>query len=94
MANSTVIRFFEDLQLSFLDEFDKDVAELSIALKKRPSHFQVATHDENSQDRILAMEAEAPERQMTYSWPGKTPREAWKFSMRSRTTVCVLTNDK
>ncbi|OKL64093.1 hypothetical protein UA08_00319 [Talaromyces atroroseus] len=78
--NSPVLQFFENLQLSFLDEFDKGVAQLSVTLKKRPSHFQIATPHESSEDRILAMEPGVPERKMTYSWPGKTPQEAWKFS--------------
>jgi meiotic recombination protein SPO11 len=88
--NNPVFRFFENLQLSFLDEFDKDVAQLSVTLKKRPSQFRISNHNENPEDRILGMEPDVSERQMTYSWPGKTPQEAWKFSMWSRATICML----
>jgi meiotic recombination protein SPO11 len=81
IENPLVRRFFDQLQVSFLDEFNKDVAQPAITLKKRPSHFQMATHDDNPEERMLSTEIVGSERLITYSWPGKSPYEAWKFSM-------------
>ncbi|QKX61150.1 uncharacterized protein TRUGW13939_08297 [Talaromyces rugulosus] len=76
--DSSVVCFFEKLQSAFLDEFEKDVAGLSISLKKRPSQYQIS-----SEEKTLAFEKDAAQKQVTYSWPGKSPHEAWRFS-------CVL----
>lgn len=78
IENPLVRQFFDQLQLSFLNEFDKDVAQPAITLKKRPSRFQIASHDE---ERLLSTETNGSDRLITYSWPGKSPYEAWKFSM-------------
>lgn len=76
-----VASFFEKLQSAFLDEFEKDVASLSISLKKRPSQFRISSANGASNDKTLAFESSVVQKQVTYSWPGKTPYEAWKFSM-------------
>jgi hypothetical protein len=73
--DSSVVCFFEKLQSAFLDEFEKDVAGLSISLKKRPSQYQIS-----SDEKTLAFEKDAVQKQVTYSWPGKSPHEAWRFS--------------
>uniref|UniRef100_A0A093XDK4 DNA topoisomerase (ATP-hydrolyzing) n=1 Tax=Talaromyces marneffei PM1 TaxID=1077442 RepID=A0A093XDK4_TALMA len=81
IENPLVRQFFDRLQLSFLDEFSKDVAQPAITLKKRPSHFHVTTHDNSPEERMLSTETGGPERLTTYSWPGKSPYEAWKFRL-------------
>ncbi|CRG87269.1 meiotic recombination protein SPO11 [Talaromyces islandicus] len=78
LDESPVLCFFEKLQSAFLDEFEKDVAALSISLKKRPSQFHFS-----SDEKTLAFENGTVQKLVTYSWPGKSPHEAWKFS-------CVL----
>ncbi|EED18059.1 meiosis-specific topoisomerase Spo11, putative [Talaromyces stipitatus ATCC 10500] len=80
IENPLVRQFFDRLQLSFLDEFDKDVAQPAITLKKRPSHFQLATHDNDPEERMLSKEVDRSERLITYTWPGRSPYEAWKFT--------------
>jgi meiotic recombination protein SPO11 len=80
IENPFVRQFFDRLQLSFLDEFDKDDAHPAITLKKRPSHFQIASHDDDPEERMLSTETEGSGRLISYSWPGNSPYEAWKFS--------------
>jgi len=87
IENPLVRQFFDRLQLSFLNEFDKEVAQPAITLKKRPSHFQIAGHDDDPEERLLSMETNGSDRLITYSWPGKSPYEAWKFSMWALTAL-------
>lgn len=79
-ADELILAFFENLQLSFLDEFDKEIAQPGITLKKRSSRLQILTFHEDPEEKVLSMGMDGSERLMTYSWPGKTPYEAWKFS--------------
>lgn len=81
IENPLVRQFFDRLQLSFLYEFDKDVAQPAITLKKRPSQFQIASHNDEPEERLLSTGSNGSDRLITYSWPGKSPYEAWKFSM-------------
>lgn len=76
-----VLQFFDRLQLSFLNEFDKDVAQPAITLKKRQTHFQIVAGNDDPEERLLSTETRGSERLITYSWPGNSPYEAWKFSM-------------
>lgn len=84
--NPLVGQFFDRLQLSFLTEFDKDVAQLAITLKKRRSNFQFMAQNDGLEERLLSTETYGSERLITYSWPGRSPYEAWKFSMWSSTS--------
>lgn len=90
IENTLLRQFFDRLQLSFLTEFDKDVAQLGITLKKRRSHFQIAAHNDDPEEQLLSTEPRESERLITYSWPGKSPYEAWKFSTWSYTSPNVL----
>lgn len=81
IENALVRQFFDRLQLSFLDEFDKDAAQPAITLKKRRSQFQITSHGDGREEIILSTETNEYDRLITYSWPGKSPYEAWKFSM-------------
>ncbi|KAH8702282.1 putative meiosis-specific topoisomerase Spo11 [Talaromyces proteolyticus] len=78
--SNPVTRFFENLQSAFLDEFEKDVANLSITLKKRPTQFEISSGNDGADEIILAFGKDTTPRQITYSWPGKSPHEAWRFS--------------
>ncbi|KUL84945.1 hypothetical protein ZTR_07863 [Talaromyces verruculosus] len=90
IENPLVRQFFDRLQLSFLNEFDKDVAQPAITLKKRPSHFQVTSHDGDPEERLLSAETDGSDRLITYSWPGKSPYEAWKFTCVLRVLSLII----
>ncbi|KAF5014610.1 hypothetical protein F66182_14340, partial [Fusarium sp. NRRL 66182] len=88
--NRLVGQFFDRLQLSFLTEFDKDVAQLAITLKKRRSHFQFMAQNDGLEERLLSTETYGSERLITYSWPGRSPYEAWKFTCVLRVLSLII----
>ena len=94
ISDPRVRQFFDRLQLSFLDEFNKDAAQLAITLKKRPAHFQITANDDDPEERVLSAETDRSVRVITYSWPGKSPYEAWKFSMCSCDAYRALGSDR
>jgi meiotic recombination protein SPO11 len=87
VQESTVVRFIEDLLASILDELMEDNASPSITFKKRPSRAtstQISPNGSGRDGGVLEVANESAEKFITYSWPGKTPYEAWKFSTKAK----------
>src|SRR3982074_2170903 len=83
IQESPVLGFVEGLVGSILDELMEDNARPSITFKKRPSRarsFQISSNGNGREGGALQVATGSAEKLITYSWPGKTPYETWKFS--------------
>lgn len=82
-AEDRVHKFISDLITSILDDLMGPNARASITIKQRfqrGSMFHLTPLDKEG-GGALGVTAIGPEIYTTYSWPGKTVYETWKFSM-------------
>ena len=80
-----VREFINNLLTSVIDDLMTPNGRPSISLKKRLNKGQYRINSENG-----ALESVGRELLMTYSWPGKTAYEAWRFGMRCRVWNIVV----
>lgn len=83
-----VHRFIGNLIASVLHDLMEPDARPSITIKRRFQRgraFRIVPHDgeERTGGGVLEVDTTEPDIYTTYSWPGKTAYEAWKFSMDS-----------
>ncbi|KAK2748971.1 hypothetical protein FQN57_007254 [Myotisia sp. PD_48] len=71
-----VCAFIDSLLISILDEMSRPDGNPSISLKRRSTQ---ATYYLNQE--TCALQSESEIRTCTYSWPGTTAQEAWRFGV-------------
>lgn len=84
-AEEHVHRFISDLITSILSDLTGPNARASITIKQRFQRgciFRLTPFDKEG-GGALGVTAIGPEIYTTYSWPGKTLYETWKFSMHN-----------
>lgn len=72
-----VVEYINRLLLSIVEELSKPDGTLSISMKRRSNHAGY-----NLNLRTGALESSDEVRTYTYSWPGKTAQEGWRFGMK------------
>lgn len=76
-----VKEFMDSTLLSIVDDLSKSDGRPSVTLKRRSRR---TLYSLNAETGALEMDGRGAETIVTYSWPGKTPIEAWRFGkMRS-----------
>ncbi|KAL1974781.1 hypothetical protein VTN31DRAFT_4985 [Thermomyces dupontii] len=89
-SDDPVIQFVERILAAILREFLRPVPAPSITLKRRPLTRSSGNSERHGTDmQGPSLEADPQDHYMTYSWPGETPYEAWKFSCALR-VLCLI----
>lgn len=72
-----VVEYINRLLLSIIEELSKPHGTPSISMKRRSNHSGY-----NLNLRTGALESSDEVRTYTYSWPGKSAQEGWRFGMK------------
>lgn len=72
-----VVEYINQLLVSIVEELSKPDGTPSISMKRRSNHSGY-----NLNIKTGALESSDEVRTYTYSWPGKTAQEGWRFGMK------------
>ncbi|WEW56038.1 endodeoxyribonuclease [Emydomyces testavorans] len=81
LKEEKVKQFIDATLGSIIDELSKPNGRPSVTLKRRPARVNCFLNEET---RALQANENVEDCEVTYSWPGKTAREAWRFGVVMR----------